>query len=397
MTEQRVRELLGEVADAVPPPDLAERAWRKSVRVRRRRVAGAAVLAVGAIVAAVGVAGFINDGTGTIPRPDGDRHSDPVAKPAPPAVAFARPADARVAGAPAWIGPTIEEEARLPYAGSDLPQTIDLAADDIETTDQPGQAVAAFAASGSEPLESVLLVGPDGEVSSLPTPDLGPVYDRKGESVLPLNISSLSPDGKRLVLAQDHEVVVYDLVEGGSERWPTGDFESFYVGWTETEEYGLQVQLVEDLVDPETGDTHNVVTSGGTESAPPDTQFPVDEAIYPERIDAGGGREAQTGYGPSIPSLGDTLSDPVYVTVDGDRPALLVLPTVDAGPVHISPRSRVVAWFGDVVAFQSQDHGTYRILSWDTSSGAVRRLSEAELPADWDDGVTASWADVSTD
>jgi hypothetical protein len=393
MTEQRVRELLGEVADAVPPPDLAERAWRKSVRVRRRRVAGAAVLAVGAIVAAVGVAGFINDGTGTVPRPDGDRRTDLVAEP-PPAVALARSPDATVAGAKAWIGPTIEEEARLPYAGSVLPPTIDLAAEDIETTDQPGRAVAAFAAStASEPesLESVLLLGHDGQVSRLPTPDLGPVYNDKGESVLPLNISSLSPDGKRLVLAQDHAVVIYDLVSGDRIPRSTGESDSYYVGWAED---GAEIQLVEDRLDPDSGHVRDVDSTTGGSDAESGSRFRVETPqIWPPRTDASG-RVAQTGYGPPISRLGDTLSEPVYVTVDGDRPALLVLPTDDIG--HINPRSRVVAWFGDVVAFQSQDHGTYRVLSWDTSSGSVRRLSEADLPADWDDGVTASWADVST-
>jgi len=342
----------------------------------------------------VAVAGVVGDGSGTVPRPDGDRDPAPVA--APPAVAFARSPDATVAGARAWIGPTIEEEARLPYAGSALPQTIDLAAADVETTNRPGRAVAAFAASSaSEPesLDSVLLLGRNGQVSRLPTPGLGPVVNDKGESVLPLNISSLSPDGGRLVLAQDHAAVIYDLVEGGSVTRPTGGSESYYVGWTETADYGMQIQLVKDLLDPVTGDVHTVDLEPGGSEAPPDTQFRIDTDIYPERTDAGG-RVAQTAYGPPIPRLGDTLSEPVYVTVDGDPPALLVLPTVDAG--HVSPRSRVVAWFGDVVAFQSQDHGTYRMLGWDTGSGAVRRLSEAELPSDWDDGVTASWADISS-
>jgi hypothetical protein len=384
MTEQRVRELLGEVADAVPPPDVAERAWRRSVRVRRRRVAGAAVLAVGAVVAAVVAAGVIGD-SGV-----GARRDDRIAGPVPvPEAAQPREPDARVAGAPAWVGPTIEEEARLPYAGSVIPQRIDLATD-AETTKRPGQAVAAFAASDPESFDSVLLLGSDGQVSRLPTPGLEPVFDDEGDDVLPLNISSLSPDGKRLVLAQDHAVVIYDLVSGTRVPWSTDGSDSYYVGWTED---GEQVQLVKDLLDPESGRVTPVDLGDDGSDPPPDTRFPVESPqIWPERTDAGG-REAQSALGQPIPRLGDTLSEPVYITVDGDRPALLALPTVDAG--HVTPRSRVVAWFGDDVAFQSQDHGSYRVLSWDTETGAVRRLSEAELPSDWDDGVTASWAAIS--
>src|SRR5262245_16776206 len=106
MTEPRVRELLTEVADAVPPPEVAERAWRRSVRVRRRRVAGTAVLAVGIVVAVIGVVAVFNDGSGAIF--DGDGRTDVVAPPRPPEAAFPRPPDAHVGSIRAWIGPTVE-------------------------------------------------------------------------------------------------------------------------------------------------------------------------------------------------------------------------------------------------------------------------------------------------
>lgn len=393
MTEQRVRELLTEVADAVPPPDAAERAWRRSVRVRRRRVAGTALLAVGVVVAAIGVVGVLHDGAGTMPNPDGDRGSAPVAIRQPEA-ALARPADARTErGGKAWIGPTIEEDERLPAAAaSALPASIDLN-EDIEATEQPGPSIAAFAASDAEnPLEEVMLLDSDGLVSKLDVSGLDTVLkpdgddgDSADEYVLPLNISSLSPDGTRLVLAQDHEVVVYDLVTGEEKWWSTNDSESYYVGWTYTDDRWM-IQLPRDLLDPATGTV---------EVRPDEDEVDSDDivAIWPERKH--GNQAAQAFLGRSVPALGPEIGDdPVLIEVTGPRHALLALPGDDDAN-HLRPRSRVVAWLGDdTVAFQSQDYGSYRVLGWETDSGAVSLLSEADLPDDWDQGVIASWADI---
>jgi hypothetical protein len=397
MTEQRVRELLTEVADAVPPPDAAEQAWRRSVRVRRRRVAGTALLAVGVVVAAIGVVGVLHDGAGTLPNPDGDRGSAPVAIAEPPEAALPRPADARTErGGKAWIGPTIEEDGRLPAAASaDLPASIDLN-DDMEATEQPGRSMAAFAASDPEtPLEEVMLLSRDGLVSRLDVsgfdldtvlkPD-GDDADSADEYVLPLNISSLSPDGTRLVLAQDHEVVVYNLVTGEHQVRPTGTSESYYVGWTSDSQ---QVQLVKDLLDPVSGKVQEISLQDEGESEDSDDIV----AIWPERTY--GNQAAQAFLGRTVPALAPEIGDdPVLIEVTGPRHAVLALPG-DDDDNDLRPRSRVVAWLGDdTVAFQSQDYGSYRVLGWETDNGAVRLLSEADLPDDWDQGVIASWADI---
>lgn len=390
MTEGRVRELLTEVADAVPPPEMAERAWRRSVRARRRRVAGTALLAVGVVVAVIGIVAVFNDGSGGIL--DGDGRADVVAPPVPEA-AYPRPPDAHVGKIPAWIGPTIEEEAHLPTARTVVPGSIDLD-EDLEPTDAPGRSVAAFAPSDAEhQLKEVVLVGRDGLASRLEVAGLDTVTrpddewdaDTEDEYVLPLNISSLSPDGTRLVLAQDHEVVVYDLITGKKKNWPTDDSESYYVGWRETED-GWKVQLPKDLLDPATGEVEEINLQDDSETA--DSDGPTE--VWPVReMD---GREANAVADRPVPVLGSD-DDDVLVSVKGSRPAMLALP-VD-GEDHVSPRSRVVGWLGpDYVAFQSQDHGSYRVLGWDTDTGSVRLLSEADLPSDWDSGVTASWADL---
>ena len=390
MTEGRVRELLTEVADAVPPPEVAARAWRRSVRARRRRVAGTALLAVGVVVAVIGIVAVFNDGSGAIP--DGDGRAEVVAPPVPEA-AFPRPPDAHVGVSRAWVGPTIEEEAHLPTARTVVPGSIDLD-EELETTDAPGRSVAAFAPSDAEhQLEEVVLVGRDGLASRLEVPGLDTVMrpddqgdaDTEDEYVLPLNISSLSPDGTQLVLAQDHRVVVYDLLTGKPRTWDTYDSDSYFVGWTEGKD-GWQVQLVRDLLDPDTGEIQKSSYQGDGESE--DSDGPTE--VWPKReID---GREAFAVADRPVPALGSD-DDDALITVKGSRPAMLALP-VD-GEDHVSPRSRVVGWLGpDYVAFQSQDHGSYRVLGWDTNTGSVRLLSEADLPSDWDSGVTASWADL---
>jgi hypothetical protein len=397
MTQERIRELLNDVADAVPAPDVAEGAWRRSVRVRRRRVAGSSVLAVGVIAAVVAVVGVVGDGQAGLAPPREDQIAVPLP---PPEAAKAREPDAQIAGAAAWIGPSIEEEERLPRMTSVLPGSVDLT-DDVETTDAPGRSIAAFAASDSEnQLQEVMLVDHAGEVSKLDVSGLDlelvekPDPDSDGTiNVLPLNISSLSPNGKSLVLAQNDEVVLFDLVNGGDPvRWPTYDSESYYVGWTHVEGEGWQIQLVLDVMDPHTG----VISprDGGDDSSS-DTDGPV--YIWPGRA-AADGRVAQAVLDRPVPKLESEIgTDPVLIQADfpdpateGVPPATLALP-VDDGD-HVRPRSRVVAWFGRDVAFQSQDYGTFRVLGWDTDTGAVKRISDVELPDEWDTGVIASWA-----
>lgn len=384
MTEQRVRELLSEVADAVPPPQLAERAWRQSVRVRRRRVAATAVVAVGTVVAVAGIVGVLNDGAGTIPRPDGDQETRLAAGPVQ--AGLPRPPDAWIHGAKAWVGPTVDEEARLPHASSSLPASIDLASS-AAATDKPGPALAAFAATDPEhQMTEVMVVKPGGGVSRLETPGLDVVHNTEnGGPVLPLNISSLSPDGRKLVLAQNHQVVVYDLVAGGHRDLSTKDQDSYNVGWTPD---GKQIQLPKGVIDPK---THDITTpKEPTQGDSSDEGGPT--PIWPPR--ASGELTAQAVSDRPVSALGPTLgNDPVLIRVwGGGRRATLALPSDTA---DLNPRSRVVGWLGDNVAFQSQGFGTFRVLSWDTQNGAVRVLTNVTLPDGWDRGVTASWADVS--
>ncbi|HYJ68872.1 MAG TPA: hypothetical protein VEX15_14575 [Nocardioidaceae bacterium] len=384
MTEQRMRELLHEVADVVPPPNAADQAWRRSVRVRRRRTVGTVLAVAASIVAVVGLVSFATDGTA--PGPDPVHQSAPVAVARVPEAAMARPADARIDGGSAWVGPTVAEDARLPHATSVLPGSIDLAGD-FETTTQPGRAVAAFAASDSEHLmPAVLVVDHGGRVSRLDVSDLDLDLVTKPDDgyVLPLNISSLSPDGRQLVFAQNDAVVLYNLVTGHHVEWSNGDADSYYVGWTETTD-GLRIQVVDDLMNPDTGK----ITYTSTDDGESDESDGV--ALWPARTEWGS--KAQSVLDRPVPALGPGLGDPVLITITGETQALLALPV--EGDDRLRPRSRVVGWLGpDAVAFQSQDYGTFHVLGWNTDSGAVQRLTDVALPSDWDAGVIASWADL---
>jgi hypothetical protein len=392
MTEQRMRELLHEVADVVPPPNVAGAAWRRSVRVRHLRRVGAAVLAAGSVVAVIGVVGFVTNGVGD--GRDGSAGPSPVAPPAPPEAASPREPFTRVDHADAWLGPKVAEESRLPRRGSlPLPGTIDLTS--VATTDpKPGPAVAAFAAADDPTPTSILLLGYDGRVSRLGLPDLEPVFTREGNPLPLLNLGSLSPDGTRLVFPQPHGIVTYELANGDDQSCTVvGDVPTFFVGWSAD---GTQVTLPEDSINPDSC----VVTpgqSGGDSSADSEYerigQFVVEQPYFPMR--SLGDRAAEAAWNLRADGLPAELAEEELIVVDGPRPALLAVPE-DADERGVAPGVRVVSWLDHrTVAFESQATGQFNILGWDIKNGAVSLVSEIAVPDGWDDGVIASWTDLN--
>jgi hypothetical protein len=392
MTDQRMRELLHEVADVVPPPNVAGAAWRRSVRVRRRRRVGATVLAAGSVVAVIGVVGFVTNGVGD--GSDGSAGPSPVAPPAPPEAASPREPFTVVHRAEAWLGPKVAEESRLPRRSSlPLPGTIDLAS--VATIDQtPGQAVAAFAAADEPTPDSILLLGADQRVSRLKLPDLEPVRNPDGVPVPLLNLGSLSPDGNRLVFPQPHGVMIYDLIEGGRKSCPTDDdVSTYYAGWSGD---GTQVTLPEDSINPD-GCVVTRGQSGGDSSAGSEYerigQFVVEQPYFPMR--SLGDQAAEAAWSLQDDGLPAELAEEELIVVDGPRPALLAVPE-DADERGVAPGVRVVRWLDHrTVEFESQATGQFNILGWDIKNGAVSLVSEIAVPDGWDDGVIASWADLN--
>src|SRR5262249_47396086 len=152
------------------------------------------------------------------------------------------------------------------------------------------------------------------------TPGLDIVHnpDNGNDTVLPLNISSLSPDGRKLVLAQNHEVVVYDLVSGAHQDLPTQNEDSYNVGWTPD---GSQLQLPDGVIDPVTRDI--TPPDGPTQADTSDPNGPTD--IWPPR--RSGELTAQARSDQPVPALGSRLgTDPVLIRVWGARRASLALP-----------------------------------------------------------------------
>jgi hypothetical protein len=392
MTEQRMRELLHEVADVVPPPNVADAAWRRSVRVRRRHRVGTAVLAAGSVVAVIGVVGFVTDGVSD----GGNAGPSPVASPAPPETAAPQEPITQIEDADAWLGPTVAKESLLPRLGWKLPATIDLTS--VATTERtPGPAYAAFAAADDPTPDSILLLGSDQMVSRLVLPDLEPVRGPDGDPVPLLNLGSLSPDGGRLVFPQPHGVVTYDLDTGEVKRCEApGDVETYYAGWNAD---GTPIQLPNDSIDPD----RCVVTRGdpgggsSTESANTDDigRFVVEQAYWPMRSwDKRYAEAAWALHGGGFPS---EVANKELIAVDGPLPALLALPET-AEDRGVAPGVRVVTWLDRrTVAFGSQASGQFNVLGWNIKNGAVSLVSEIAVPDDWDAGVIASWADLDGD
>lgn len=398
MTDQRLSELLGELAEPVTARGLSERAWRRAQQVRRRRRA-----TMGAVAAVTVTAGALtlvrppgNDvwvGDRTVPSSSARPSDDPAGpeQSASPQADVTPPA-ATVAGAPAWLSPRPEDESALPFLRSALPATADLTRPAPPLRDQPlPRAAAAYLLTTENgELDGVLVLGA-GSGSPLRRVDLpdgmGWVPDGQGNVTAPFLRTSLSPDGRRIAFAQEHEIVVLTLADASWQRYPVRSVNTDLFQWFD-----------DNTVYSGTGPAVDVRTGSAAEV---DFEpYPLRTASFPIRswwgpVRRNGNLLAQAGFTTHLTEPDAGRDSPEAIAVGGTRRALLVIQ--DGDPTSADSRSKgcceVISWLdADTVAFESGTRERY-VLAWNTRTGRLTRVTQVVAPSGR--SVGASYADLS--
>ena len=228
MSDSELHDLLHERVADVTMPDVAERAWGRARRIRRRRTTAA----IAGTVAAVVVTAFVVDN-----GPGLDRSERPVlpatrpAVPTPTPGASTRP-DGRFHGWRVYWGPTPAEEARLPRAASPFPDTVDLSAPAPGLADEPIRtALAAYVVGDDAGGTRLLLLARDGTLRTVDTSRVAPLDDGAGNDVSVARDTLLSPTGEYLAFPQARSVLVLTLATGAWRTIDTGDDVTTTVQW----------------------------------------------------------------------------------------------------------------------------------------------------------------------
>jgi hypothetical protein len=212
MTTDRLTELLEETSAGVPAPSLAASAWAKSRRVRRTRQLAASAAVVVAVAAVVVP---LNLGRSQPPPPALSTTSTPST---PPLTSIASiPPD------PSWRG--IDP----------LPAIFDVPADARRLSEHPvQQAIAVIqepdgeSGRGMRPLHVLDTVG---EWIRVDVGDLVRTHDAGGNEADPLRVASLSPDRRRVAVAQPQALVVVDLPTATARRFPVPGLNEQVMWW----------------------------------------------------------------------------------------------------------------------------------------------------------------------
>jgi hypothetical protein len=332
MTHDDLRELLRDHVEDVTGPDLADAAWTRARRIRRRR-AGTAVgtVAVVAILA-----------TSALWSPGDDRATEPVAPSPTPAptvtpepvpgydtTAGAEP-DAQLDGWPVFWGPTPAQEAGLPVVDSPLPAEIDLAAPAAALEDDPvDAALAAYAIRQADGSLRLLVLAEDGSLRSVDVSEVRPLLDG-GKDVSIARETLLSPTGRFLAFPQDGRILVLTLATAEWRTIGTGAAPTAWVSWLGASDLylhptrlGGQGPMYSALDGARTGSNGFFVPTG-----------PVDPAVSVPlgRYRMGPLGTAQTWAPVDVPLPRSALRPSRAVVVEGNRrsdDALLVLGETD--------------------------------------------------------------------
>ncbi|HWH01075.1 MAG TPA: hypothetical protein VNV66_17580 [Pilimelia sp.] len=223
MGGRELAELLAQTSAGVRAPTLAEAAWTRAGRVRRRRriLTGAAAVAAACVVAAgVSVPLRAGPGPGTAPAPTGPT-APPTASMDPPAVDRMPQRPGRRA-----IRPLPTTGAAFRPAGarrlSQRPVTRAVAV--VQPHGAPH-------AARPEPL---YVLDTDGSWARVDVVDLAFTRDAGNNKAAPLRPTSMSPDRRLIAVPQTDEVLVVDVTTAAVHRIAVPGFNE-YVMWRSNE------------------------------------------------------------------------------------------------------------------------------------------------------------------
>ncbi len=385
MSEQRLKELLDDLARESPQPDSLriDTAWQVAVRRHRRRNALVAAGAAGAVI--IGLAVAVGVRTGDIDVPPVDTTPPTTPSHSPTSTAPTEPPDTRYNGVPVWWAPPAAQEAELPWLDALLPRAIDLSAGQPPIV--PGQpALGLFIVMNLETADPLRLVAlnSDGDTAELSARHIETNHDQNGNAgaLTPFN-GGLSPGGWHAFIAQQSSLELYDFRSGAWSTIDTPDWLAEGARWLDPETIWVPNHLGGGL-----GTTYGVDGRVSRRAVPrvvPDIQVDPADTPYGIWVDA---PDAVAGsYFLQGPVSGGPYANPeAIVTRIGDQRAALALPIEDRGK-GCCP---VVGWVdNETLAFES---GALRVLAWRVGTRDLYRLAELTGLAAGREAVDASWA-----
>ena len=379
MSDLDIRDLLTELVDPLEPPDVAGGIWTRAQR-RRRQVRTTIVVGVAAstLTVAAGVAYVVDQGDSARPTDHG---------PSPTSVSPPEP-DGTIAGFPAWVAPTLVEEADAPRLASVLPPTIDLSEPNPSVREAPiDRALAAFGivktVGDTSRFDGIMLVTADGQLRHLDAANLVPIPNPSGDPFLPFDAGSLSPNGSKLAFRQPGRLAIYDLP---TNEWTSYDIVSDLHPAAEPvwSPDGATIRVGLSMLDLATGQVGLIKAA---QPSMPGADLDVESWQGAERI-MGSEHARAAGYLDEDENLRGVDSHPPAIVVVGETRALLVIPDQQERWKYCCAAA---GWLDDTtVAYESRFSATtpggfsqtMRILGWDIETGRVGLVSTITGSAD---------------
>jgi hypothetical protein len=400
MTTDRLTELLEETAADVPAPSLAAVAWAKSRRVRRTRHLAASAAVVVAVAAVV------------VPLNIGRSQPPPTLSTAstPPLTTVttitANPARRRI---------------------DPLPETFAVPAGARRLSEHPVQQAIAVvqerAGESSRTMRPLHVLDTAGEWTRIDVGALVRTHDAGGNEADPLRVASLSPDRRRVAVAQPQALVVVDLPTATARRFPVPGLNEQVMWWgSDTVLVGAdgpgvnRVDLATGAVSPEPAavsawnsagnpvlggelaeivqiDGRNVVRVWEMGSAKPVREVPVDQSgmpaghavteFYGQAVPDGSGRIAVAAWGDWIDDQGRAFQGgaQMLTVVDTRTGALRQVLVLDdpTGARRDKVCCAALDWIDDQTVLARTDREG--LIAWRLRNGGVTQVMAGPIDA----------------